>query len=75
MPRDSLPSLPFPECQPAYSSGGWPLLEPTLWQHPGFTLPWLSILGMAASPPRVTASPPEAACSSPQVPPPISSPS
>lgn len=37
MPRASLPSLPFPECQPAYGSGGWPVLVPTLRQHPGFT--------------------------------------
>lgn len=64
MPRASLPSLPFPECQLAYGSEGWPVLAPTLRQHPGFTLPWLSILDMAASPPRVTSPPPEAACSS-----------
>lgn len=64
MPRASLPSLSFPECRPTYGSEGWPVLTPTVRQHPGFTLPWLSILGMATSPPQVTSPPPKAACSS-----------
>lgn len=83
MPRASLPSLSFPECWPTYGSEGWPVLTPTVRQHPPLASPWVKPSPSPGSPswawllrhlklpphlPKLPAAPP-------QVPPPISNPS